>query len=78
MRDHRWIMGARQIAADTSDAENFIFRPLSAMKCKKETCLGMLCVIIAMCGFRRQGHSKLAGEGVGTHCVEPIADVGCG
>lgn len=48
------------------------------MKCKKETCLGMLCVIIAMCGFRRQGHSKLAGEGVGTHCVEPIADVGCG
>lgn len=56
----------------------FIFRPLSAMKCKKETCLGMLCVIIAMCGFRRQGHSKLAGEGVGTHCVEPIADVGCG
>lgn len=56
----------------------FIFRPLSAMKCKKEICLGMLCVIIAMCGFRRQGHSKLAEEGVGTHCVEPIADVGCG
>lgn len=25
MRDHRWIMGACQIAADTSDAANFIY-----------------------------------------------------